>query len=119
MSRLFDETVAEADDGFDLAAGGAELGAEASDVHVNRARFSGRVVSPYSFEQAIARLHAVAVIDEVPEQIELAPRKAHRRAVHGHRDSIEIGLNPRPAVHGRRCPGTSLLAARAAAHHRS
>ena len=49
-----DESVPETDHGLDLAAGGAEFGAQATDVHINRARFDEALVAPDALEQPIA-----------------------------------------------------------------
>ena len=58
--------------------GGAELAAQAADVHVDRSRFDQAVVAPHAFEQTIARDHAVAVLDEIAEQLEFASRQPDR-----------------------------------------
>ena len=51
---LFDESIAEADDGLDLAASDPELATEPADVHVDRSRFNHAVVAPDPLQQTIA-----------------------------------------------------------------
>ena len=88
--RFFDEPVAHADDGLDLAAGRAELAAQAADVHIDRSRLDLAVESPHALEQPVARQHAVAVFDEETQQLEFALGQPDWRAGHAHRDGIEI-----------------------------
>ena len=97
-ARLFHEPVAEPDDGFDLRAGGAKLRAQAADVDIDRPRFDEAVVSPHPFEQAVPREHAVAVLDEKLQQLELAAGQSHGRAVDRNRHRVEVGRQVRARV---------------------
>src|ERR1051325_2671406 len=112
-SESCNKPIAEADDGLDLLAGGAQLSAQAPDVHVHRAGLDGLVVAPHAFEQPIARQHAVLVGDEIPQQLELTPREPHRLAVDVHGDGVEVRDDMFAAVHRR----DALAAVRTAAQH--
>jgi hypothetical protein len=65
--RLLDEPIPQSDDGLDLVAGRAQLGAQASDVDVHRSRFDQPVVAPDAFEQPVARQDAALVLDQALE----------------------------------------------------
>src|SRR5271156_661596 len=68
------EPVAEAPDGLDQLPGGAELGPEALDVHVDGAGLDvGRGI-PDGFQQVAARLDASAALGEREEELELGRR---------------------------------------------
>ena len=51
---LLHEPIAQPDDGFDLAAGRAELRPEPADVHVHGSGFDELLVAPHPLEQPIA-----------------------------------------------------------------
>ena len=84
-TRLFHKPITQPHDSFDLLARRAKLGAQPADMDVDRSRFDEPVVAPHALEQAIAREHAVAVLDEETEQLELAARQPDRHAVDGDR----------------------------------
>ena len=58
---------------------------------VDRSRFGRRLVSPHAFKQAIARLHPVAVVDQVAEEIEFS-------AISGITDAGVAALAAAPAL---------------------
>ena len=51
-------------------------------MHVDRSCFDQPVVAPDALQQPVARHDAVLVLHQIPQQLELAARQAHRRAVH-------------------------------------
>ena len=71
-------------------------------MHVHRSRFDHPVVTPDTFEQAIAREHAVAVLDQVAQQFEFTAGEANRDPINGDRDGIEVGHEVLAAIDGRR-----------------
>ena len=77
------DLVADAPDGDDRR-GVAELAAQLAHVHVDRARVAGEGVAPDALEQLVARQHEAAVVEQLPEQVELLRREldllARRRA---------------------------------------
>ena len=77
LRHSLDEAISQAHHGFDLLARRAELGAQPSDVDVDRTRLDDAVVAPHALEQSIAREHAIAVLDEVAEQLELSTRQSN------------------------------------------
>src|SRR6185436_3636067 len=88
---LLDEAIAEADRRLDLTTGRTELGAQTSDVDVDRSRLDQSIVAPHALEQPLARQHAVAVLDQALQQLELAPRQADAGSIHGYRHGVEVG----------------------------
>ena len=52
-------------------AGVAELPPELADVNVDRARVTGERVAPHALEQLITRQHEPAMVEELPEEVEL------------------------------------------------
>ncbi len=100
--RLLHEPIAQADDGFDLAARGAELAAKPPDVHVDRSRFDQAVVTPHPFQQPVSREHAIAVLYEVAEQFEFAPSQSNGLAIDLDADRVEVGDQVRAAIDCRR-----------------
>ena len=88
--RCFDEPVAEPDDSFDLKCGGTELSPEPADMHVHRSGFDRVLVAPDPLEEAVAGNHAIAVLYEIAEQLELATREPNGSAVHGDGHGVEI-----------------------------
>src|SRR5919197_1707405 len=66
--------VADAPDGDDRR-GVAELPAELADVDVDGARIAGEGVAPDALEQLVARQDEAAVVEELPEQVELLRRE--------------------------------------------
>ena len=52
-----------------------ELAAQLAYVHVDRARIAGKGVAPHAFEQLIARQDETAMVEQLPQQIELLRRK--------------------------------------------
>src|SRR6266542_3171178 len=68
--------VADAPDGDDWR-GFAELAAQLANVHVDRARVAGERVAPDALEQLVARQHQPAVVEQLPEQVELLRRELH------------------------------------------
>ena len=113
MHGLFDEPVAHADDRLDLPAGMAELAAQPADVHVDRSGFDLAVEPPDALEQPVAREHAVAVLDEEAQQLELALGQPDGRAGHAHRHGVEIDRQ-RPALIAEILLGARSAAAAAA-----
>src|SRR5271167_2977145 len=69
VARL--EPVAEAPDGFDQFTRGAQLGAEALDVHVDGARLDVGCGIPHRFQQMPAGLDPAAPLGERQEELEL------------------------------------------------
>ena len=57
---------------------------------VNRSGFDRILVAPDTLEQTIAGNHAIAVLYEVTEKLELAPREADRTTVDGDGHRVEI-----------------------------
>src|SRR5438046_2341528 len=107
--------IPEADNGLDLRAGVAKLRAQAADMHVDRACFDEPVVTPHALQQAVARYHAVLVLNEIVQQLELAAGEAHRLSVDSNRNGVEIGGEMRAAVRG----GRPLCLAARSPEHRS
>ena len=65
---------------------------------VDRARLDQSLVAPHTLQQAVARDDAVLVLNEVAEELELAPREADRGAIHRDGDRLEIGHQAFAAV---------------------
>src|SRR5262249_50093087 len=59
-----------------------ELAAQLADVHVDGARVAGERVAPHPLEQLVAREHEAAVVEQLPEQVELLRRELYLLAVH-------------------------------------
>src|ERR1700712_4221460 len=74
--------VADTPDRHDRA-GVPDLAPELADVHVDRARVARERVAPHALEQLVAREHEPAVVEQLPEEVELLGRQLDRRAVHG------------------------------------
>src|SRR5205823_14309298 len=55
----------------------AELPAELTDVHVDRPRVAGEGVTPDALEQLIAGQDETAVVEELPQEVELLRRELH------------------------------------------
>ena len=75
---LADELVAEAVDGEDEFGGlgvGLDLLTQTGDVHVDGPRQRHLVVAPHVRQQRVARQRRAAMLDEVPQQLELARRQ--------------------------------------------
>src|SRR5712691_7027434 len=53
----------------------AELAAELTDVHVDRARVARERVPPDALEQLVAREHEAPMVEQLPEEIELLRRQ--------------------------------------------
>ena len=85
-------------DGLDLPAGAPEFRAEPADVHVDRSRLHNALVAPDPLQQAIARDHAILVLHQKAEQIELAPGESDLAPVHEHGHGVEIGKQMRAAI---------------------
>src|SRR5438105_2570141 len=117
LPALFHEPVTEADNRFDLLADHAELATQASDVDVHRTCFDEAIVAPDTLEETIPRQHAIAVLDEIPKQLEFAPRQAYRFTVDAHRHGVEIGVEMLALVDGGRVGAR--LRGRAPAQHRA
>src|SRR4051794_271589 len=62
----------------------AELAAELPHVHVHGPRIPGERVSPYTLEELVARQHESAMVEELPEEIELLGGELHGLAADGH-----------------------------------
>src|SRR5262245_41086815 len=73
-------------------------------MHVHRTRLDHAFVSPDALEQAVARDHAIFMLYEITEELELAPRQPDRRPVHGDGDGVEIGKEVRALI-SREAPG--------------
>src|SRR5262245_27814156 len=52
-----------------------ELAAQLADVNVHRAGVAGEGVAPDALEQLVAREHEAAVVEQLPEQVELLRRE--------------------------------------------
>src|SRR5664279_348789 len=74
--------VADTPDGHDRARV-ADLAPELAHMHVHRARVARERVAPHPLEQLVAREHEAAVIEQLPEEIELLRRQLDRIAVDG------------------------------------
>src|SRR5258705_1860394 len=76
------EAVADALDRRDAAILGAELGAQAADVNVHRARLDlvGARVAPHPVEQMLAAEHAAGGGQQRLQQAQLLRRQLHRSA---------------------------------------
>ncbi len=48
---------------------------------LDRSRLNHPVVAPHTLEQTVAREHAVAVLDQMAQQLEFPPRQSHRHTV--------------------------------------
>src|SRR3712207_5387085 len=62
----------------------AELAAKLAHVHVHRARVARERVAPHPFEELVARQHEPAVVEELPQEIELLGGELHRLPAHRH-----------------------------------
>src|SRR6195952_5280884 len=76
------DLVADTPDGHDRARL-ADLAPELAHVHVDRARVARECVPPDALEQLVAREHEAAVIEQLPEEVELLRRQLDRRALDG------------------------------------
>ena len=56
-------------------AGLADLAAQLAHVHVDRARVARERVAPHALEQLVARQHEAAVVEQLPQQVELLRRE--------------------------------------------
>ena len=70
-------------------------------MHIHRPRFDEPLVAPDPFQQPIARQHAIAILDQIAEQLELASREPDVRAVHTHGDGVEVGQQMLAAIDDR------------------
>src|SRR4051812_34863530 len=68
------DLVADAPHGDDRR-GVAELAAQLTDVDVDRPRVAGERVAPDALEQLVARQHEPAMVEELPQQVELLRRE--------------------------------------------
>src|SRR5205823_3526921 len=68
------DLVADPPDGHDRR-GLAELAAELADVHVDGPRVAGEGVAPDALQELVAREDETAVVEELPEQVELLGRE--------------------------------------------
>src|SRR5205085_10251586 len=68
------DLVADPPDGHDRR-GVAELPAQLADVDVDGARVTGEGVAPHALEELVAREDEAAVVEELPEQVELLRRE--------------------------------------------
>src|SRR5438093_2553343 len=68
------DLVADAPHGDDRR-GIAELSPQLAHVHVDGARVAGERVAPDPLEQLVARQHEAAVVEQLPEQVELLRRQ--------------------------------------------
>src|SRR5581483_9217803 len=68
------DLVPDAPDGDD-GRGVAELATELADVDVHRPRVAGEGVAPHTLEQLVAREHEAAVVEQLPEEVELLRRE--------------------------------------------
>src|SRR4029077_17264086 len=75
------DLVADTPDGHDRARL-ADLAPELAHMHVHRARIARERVAPAPLEQLVAREHKAAVIEQLPEEVELLRSQLHRNAVH-------------------------------------
>src|SRR5580765_907760 len=86
---LSGEFVAEAVDGEDVFRGlrvALDLLTQTRDVHVNGPRQRRLVVAPHVRQQRLARQRRAAMLDEVPQQLEL-----ERRQLHGLPRALDLG----------------------------
>ena len=112
---LLHEAVPQPHHSFNLAPGDSEFSTETADVHIDRSGFDQAVVPPDALEQAIARQHAIAVLDQVTQQLELAPCQANRRAIDADRYGIEVGEQVLAAIDERFGAGAAVATADMAA----
>jgi len=61
-----------------------ELAAHLPDVDVDRARVAGERVAPDPLEELVAREHDAAVVEQLPEEVELLRGELHLDTVDGH-----------------------------------
>src|SRR5919199_1252699 len=81
----------------------AELAAKLPHVHVDRPRVACERVPPDPLEQLVARQHEAAVVEQLPEQVELLRRELDVLALHGH--LAAAGVDAQVAVLHRRVRG--------------
>ena len=109
--RLRRQAVAGAAHGFDQHAGHAQRLAQALDMHVHRALLDEDVVAPHLVEQLAAAVHALGVLHEVVQQLELG--RAHLQHLAVVRDAVRGRIQQqRPDGHR-----AAHLLGRAAAQH--
>src|SRR5262245_61289457 len=99
--KSIDEAIPQTDHRLDLAARGFQLAAQAPDVHVDGACLDQPFVAPDPLEEPIARDHAILVLNQILQQLELAARQTYRRAIDGDGDGVEIGAEPLAAIERR------------------
>ncbi len=68
-------------------------------MHVDRSRLDRPIVAPHAFEQAISRQHAIPVLNEVPQELELPSRESHGLVFNTHRHRIEISHQMLAPIH--------------------
>src|SRR5579884_1452690 len=93
----------------------AELPPQLADVDIDGPGIAGERVSPHALEQLVARQDEAAVIEELPEEIELLGRKPDLLVPHAALASAGVE-HELPVAHD---PGVGLRPPRAAAQDRS
>src|SRR5918911_342261 len=62
--------------------GVAELPPQLADVHVDRARVAGERIAPDPLEQLVTREHEPAVVEQLPQEVELLRRELDLLVAH-------------------------------------
>src|SRR3954454_21951797 len=110
---IVSDLVPDAPDGGDRALV-TELPAKLADVHVDRARIACERVAPDPLEQLIAGEHKPAVVEQLPQQVELLGGELHLLAVDGDLAPARVDLD-RAMLHDRLRRAAALLRLRGAA----
>ena len=94
--QLFDEAIAESHYGFDLLPGVSELRPESPHVDIDGTCFDQPIVAPDALEEPVARNHAIPILDQIAQQLELSSRQPHRSVVDfdAHRLEIRREVSP-------------------------
>ena len=87
--RLGGDLVADAPDRHDRA-GVAELAPQLANVDVDGPRVAREGVAPDPLEQLVARQHEAAMVEELPEQVELLGGELHLLAGDGHLTAARV-----------------------------
>src|SRR6476469_8219992 len=103
---IVSDLVPDAPDGGDRALV-AELAAKLADVHVDRSRIARERVAPHPLQQLVTRQHQAAVVEQLPQQVELLGRQLYLLAADRH--LATAGVDPDGAVLHHRLGRTSAL----------
>src|SRR5436305_4568401 len=92
----------------------AELAPQLAHVDVHRARVAGERVAPDALEQLVARQHEAAVVEQLPEEVELLRRELDLLVADVH--LAAAGVDQQVAVAERRALEILAVGRRAAQH---